>query len=540
VICPALLHSQGVSALRSVNYLRSVSSLGMGEQGVASRSALDAMPFSPANLVYSNAMEFSYFQNPFFTAFDNGLPFTSIASTISLPGIGYFGIEYTNWDEGVMAISTPSNPEPSEYLPTYERSVAVGYARNLNDNFSGGVSARFVKGSFGEVSTSKLFISAGLNYDSRILDRNFNAGFSLMNFGTPVEYIDYAGADAPPSTMNLGANYFPVEEDHASIAIQLEATKPIEKQDDSGVGQSSLTSLFNDWSDFPNDVIAHAGMAFRWKQLDLGNGFSFGQEFYIGNTSAGAEAGLRNYLTHGATVILGYNDYRFSVGYGSPWYNMRNYSYSYPTNIPSEMFQITLSTGHSPFAQTESHKFAPAGLKRIIILAGTGPSLRVGRYHETYEPVPSMHMDNTFSYFLESDFYIDNRNALVAKLTYNNIPLHVYMPIGGTVYTLESQFETIAISSLYRYHPLADLLPLYVQGGLGIIRTNPVVNVSPHYYYNSTFAVGTGACFELVSNVYVVPSVDFIVMLSRVSYETPGMGGYNQFDLGLKLGYAFE
>jgi hypothetical protein len=40
--------------------------------------------------------------------------------------------------------------------------------------------------------------------------------------------------------------------------------------------------------------------------------------------------------------------------------------------------------------------------------------------------------------------------------------------------------------------------------------------------------------------VVVIPSLDFTTLLDRVSNGTPGLGGYNQFDIGVKVGYAVK
>jgi hypothetical protein len=540
LLFPVPLYSQGSTVLPSLNYMRSVSSIGLGEQGVASRSAIEGMQFNPANLSYSKPLELSFFNYRYNTFLDHGLPFMSIATTFSIPDIGYFGIEYTNWDQGDWNISTPDYPEGiGSTFTVYERSVALAYARNIGQGYNAGIEARYARGCYGDISTDKLFFSAGINYDSRLFDRTFNAGFSLTNFGTPVVYLSDIQSDPPPSNLNLGFNYLPVENDHTSLALQVETTRPISGRGDDGTGKSSLSSLFSEWSDFPRDVILHTGIAFRWRQLDLGKGFSFGQEFAIGNSSAGVKSGLRNYFTHSASVTIGYNDYNLSAGYSSPWYDLRRYSSYFYNNIPPEMFQVSLSTSQSPFSGGNSTGNSAAGLKRIILLAGAGPSLRVGRYHEISDQYLGMHMDNSLSYYLESDFYFDDANALIARFSYNGIPMR-YFWVGSSQLFFESTFETISLSSQYRYHPLDSFRPFFVEGGVGILRTNPVFETSPRYYYSTTVAAGTGACFEVASGLYVVPSIDFVMMLNRVSYQTPGIGGYDQFDLGLKFGYAFE
>jgi len=530
--------AQGETVLPSLNFLRSISSLGVGEQGVASLSAIDALQLNPANLVYSRPFQLSYFRSPLHDLLNMDIPLVAVASTISVPKIGYFGIEYLNWDESEFGAVT-----------AYERSVAVGYARDLSPDFNVGVQLRYARGSFSSnvqnralaATTDKLFMSAGVSYESRLLDRSVDFGFSLTNFGTAVTYLDPAQADPPPSQLNIGANLFALESDHYSLALQVEMTKPIVKRDATGAGQSSFTSLFNDWSDFPRDATLHTGLAYRWMPLELGNGFSLYQEFYVGNNSAGSVAGLRNYWAHGATVGVGYNRYHVALGYAGLWYNTNpDVLLAFPQNLPSEMFQVTFSADQSPFFENEVQGAPLAGLKHIFLAVGTGPSFRVGRYHEISDASAGFQRENTFSYFLESDFYIDKANALIAKLTYDPIPVHIVMNFLVPGSTIDSKIETFAFSSLYRYHPFDGVRPLYVQGGLGIIRSNPVFGTTPQYYYNTNLTVGAGALLEVGSDVVVIPTLDFTTLLDRVSNGTPGLGGYNQFDIGVKVGYAVK
>ena len=203
---------------------------------------------------------------------------------------------------------------------------------------------RYAKSSLGDFATAeefsasaeKLFVSAGLNYSPQFLENKLNIGFSLTNFGTKVWYKDEAQSDPPPSKLNLGIGFVPIENNFYSLQTQLAFSKPFDAQP----SESSFKGLFNDWKDFPNDATLHTGVAFNWKPLDLGYGFSFFQEFYLGNYSVGNKTGLNNFYTHGGKIGIEFSGIQFSAGYAGRWHNV-HYANYLAWKFPYETVQFT-------------------------------------------------------------------------------------------------------------------------------------------------------------------------------------------------------
>jgi len=289
------INAQGTQAMYYLNYPRSMYSLGMGEQSVALRTSEDALNYNPANLVFIEQPTISFFHQPFQMAsylWGMKFPLNSYAAHFKIKNIGAFGVEYVDWDWGEQKYFDYDGTRIVEKTShTYERSFSIGYARELCENFSAGIQLRYAKSSLGGFATAeefsasaeKLFVSAGLNYSPQFLENKLNIGFSLTNFGSTVWYIDEAQSDPPPSKLNLGIGFVPIENNFYSLETQL----AFSKQFDAQPSESSFKGLFNDWKDFPNDATLHTGIAFNWKSLDLGNGFAFFQEFYLGNYSVG-------------------------------------------------------------------------------------------------------------------------------------------------------------------------------------------------------------------------------------------------------------
>lgn len=535
------IQAQGTQAMYYLNYPRSVYSLGMGEQSVALRASEDALEYNPANLVFIERPTISFFHQPFQMAsyyFDSHIPLNSYSALFKIKNIGSFGIEYNDWDFGEVHIIGPDMAEEG-IARAYEHSFSLGYAREFCDNFSAGIQLRYAKSSLGFASAEKLFLSAGLNYSPKFLENKFNIGFSLTNFGTKVWYKDEAQADPPPSKLNLGIGFLPLDNNFYSLQVQLAFSKAF----DARPTESSFEGLFNNWKDFPNDATLHTGLAFNWKPLDLGYGFAFFQEFYLGNYSVGNKTLLGNFYTHGGKIGIEFGGLQFSAGYAGRWHNVHYPNYLV-WKFPYETVQFTLGINEDILFSKERLKANYAKPKNIILSIGIGRSFRVGKFKESssggYTPYYTHYNEgfidgNNFS--IEGAFYINEQNAIVSNLIYN--PTDYTVKFQGQEIA-KNKIEIFSISSSYRYHPFELFLPLFIQGGLSIVRLNPT---SPYFYpkydYKTALLFSIGGNMEVYEGIVLCPFANYNLLLSKDGNSAPRLGGFNQFDLGLKVGYKF-
>lgn len=541
------LQGQATQAMYYLNYPRSMQSLGMGEQSVALRTSEDALTYNPANLVFVERSTLSFFHQPFQMVSDifGDIPLNSFNAVFKVSNIGAFGIDYVDWDWGEVEVSTTTNPE-GKLSHVFERSLSLGYARTICDNFAAGIQFRYAKSSFGIAFAEKLFVTAGLNYSPDIFDNKFNLGFSLTNFGTKVWYVDEAQADPPPSKLNLGIGFFPIENEFFSLQTQLAISKVFDREPSkNGVipkSESSFKTLFTDWEQFPNDATLHTGIAFNWKPLDLGNGFAFFQEFYLGNYSVGVNAGLNNFYTHGGKIGIEFSGIQFSAGYAGRWHNVHYQKYL-PWKFPYETVQFTLGMNEDLLLGKEGQKVDYVKPKNIILSFGFGRSFRTGKFKNSLVPeyTLSAPFDEGFNdsniLFVECAFYINEQNAVVSNLFYNPTD-YVWRYAGREI--SKNKVEIFSISSSYRYHPLEIFLPLFIQGGLSIVRLNPT---NPYFYpkydYKTALLFSLGANVEVYEGIILTPFANYNLMLSRDGNTAPRLGGFNQFDLGVKAGFKF-
>ena len=530
------IKSQSTQAMYYLNFSRSVHSLGIGEQSVALSTSDDAPTYNPANLVFVEKPTFSFFHQPLqMSGTSLHIPINSFLIGFKVEDVGSFGIEYVDWDLGEGIISSLENPEgDGKKYHFYERSFSLGYAREFCDNFSAGIQFRYSKSSLGIAFAEKLFVSTGFNYSPPILDNRLNIGFSLTNFGTKVWYIDEAQSDPPPSKLNLGIGFLPIDNNFYSLQTQLAISKPFDEHP----SKSSFEYLFSDWKDFPKDAALHTGIAFNWKPLNLGNGFSFFQEFYLGNYSVGNKTQLSNFYTHGGKIGVEFSGIQFSAGYAGRWHNVHYPSYL-SWQFPYETVQFTLGMNEELFFKGDEVNKEYAKPKNIILSFGIGRSIRVGKLKERMygNSLGTEGFENGNLFFFEGSFYFDEQNAIVSNVSYN--PSNYIVKYQGQEY-FKSKIEIFSISSSYRYHPLEFFTPIFVQGGLAIVRLNPISQfLRPKYDYKAALLFSTGGIFEIYEGIVLNPFILYNIMFSRLGNTPPRLGGFNQFDLGLKVGYKF-
>ncbi len=538
------------AAMEFLGYPRSISSMSMGQNSVALHKSDGALVYNPANLIYTEQPVISFYHRQF-AIMKMQLPVNSVSVYKNFEGIGYFGIEYLNRSMGEFIITGPEGPAAIDKYSAYERSFSIGYARSFSDEFAAGAQLTYATSNIGRVTNNHFFVSAGLNYTPNALDKKFTLGFSLTNFSTAIKY-EYkpvvgpksSSLDPSPSALNLGIYYSPFENDYFSLGMQAAISKYLVKQERGYIGdssfvkdpESSFSALFSDWEDFPDDVDLHFGLAYEWKPLDLGKGFSFLQEYYIGDHSSGIKHTSSGFFTHGANYGLEYRGIRFTAGYTGIWHLVHNTNFvSGFLFFPMESFQFTLGLNESVFSGKLNNVEPTAGLKNIVISLGVGQTIRLGRYKETNNPFYSVKQPDNLNYNVEAAFYFNDRNSLVSTFTYNPYQLKVYFQ-SNEVYHIK--YETIFLGSHYRYHPLEFFKPLFVQGGLGIIRYKPNVDhANPRYEYKSTIHFAVGAALRYLEPIIIAPEVAFTSILNTSGNSAPRIGGFNQFDLNIKVGY---
>jgi hypothetical protein len=534
------LSAQGTQAFDFITEPHSVSSFGSGEQGVTNLSNDDALIYNPSKISLTDYTKLSYFRNPY-QLIGRSLPQSNFTVYIKADSINSFAASYDIWDLGDLAVRSTDNPLGFTDSRLSERSFSAAYSRSLSNYLAAGIQLRYAYWDNPSIKANGFFLSFGLLYTLE-QDKRFTFGFSLMNLGPAVKYespvsVQHDFYEPPPAQLNLGANFISAENNYFSLPLSLSISKPFDKRNSEGQGESSFKTIFSDWSDFPDDAALHTGFSFIWKPLDLGNNFAFSQEFFAGNYSNGIKTNLVNYYTHGFNIILHYSGYKFDIGYAGISHNVHYPSYL-QWNFPYETFQFSLGIDNGLiFKQIVPDKKHPA-LESIIISSGLGETVRLGKANSYTIENFKYSTENTLSYFFEGAFYFDKNNALVSSLAYNPFRFSfTYL----SYKLIDSKFETFSFYSSYRYHLLENFHPLFIQGGLGIIRINPVIKSSPRYDYKTAFQFAAGLKLDFLDPFIITPIIDYNLIMNFITFppvqDAPRILGYNQFNFNLKFGF---
>ncbi len=537
----------------SFEYPHSVRNLGLGMNGVVSSSSIDALTYNPANLLFTKNPTVSFYHQGYQLVL-SGIPMNDYSVYYNAGDIGSFGIDYSDWDLGKMGYTTPDSPIPVRIEESYERSISFGYAKSINANAGIGASFRYGFASTAGINYNSFLFSIGAFDRFNFLNRNWHAGISVMNLGPAVEYKVpnlTTFYESPPSFLSLGLSTKLIETKYISLPVSISIAKPFDKRDDNGEGQSSFKTLFSDWGDFPNDASISPGFALEWNTLNLGDGFYFSQNIYVGNYSDGVKSGLVNYYTHGIEMSLSYNELKLTAGYSGVWHNPRAHNYL-QWQLPYETFQFSLSVNPDMVSRNSNEisqdKLSDNSIKpkNIILTFGAGQLFRVGTAKSISFRGYDIKQKNNIEYSIESAFYLNKRSALVMLFSYNSLPVDVY----HLDFNFNSmKMETITLISALRYHPLENLKNFFVQGGFGIARlyraVNLIIGISsvvplyPEYYYTTELNAAVGYNIELQNNIVLVPVVSYDLLLQDAWENHGRISGNNQLNLGLRLGYKF-
>ena len=549
------LFAQLSTSFPSLVYPHSILSTGLGEQGVTSRSAVDAIQYNPANLTYGRDAEVSFFRNPWNLS-GLSMPITSLSAAGRLGNGASVGIEYTYWDFGEFPVVTLEDPDGTgEVFHPYERSLAGAYAMSFGDELAIGGQIRYVwEPMYHSKLVDHLLFSAGTSYRPEVFSNRLNIGLSFMNFGTPIEFetrtdtingrpLTREFSESPPAQIQLGVDGLVIANTSFDISINLGVTKPIDKRD-FYAAQSSFTSLFNDWNDFPRDATFHLGLGYLWHPVRLGGGISFLQEMYVGYFSTGPKAGLIYFYTHGLKVGVQAFGVTATAGYAGRWHNNHTSSYL-RWEFPWETVQFELSSDLSVFGVKGDEGVEGDPLHRIILTAGYSRGLVVGKMKgvEADGVKASISNDNVWS--AEADFYLSESSAILSAIHYSRMTqafgiVFPTLPPSPSTITIDIPMETFSLESGFRYHPVGSFHPLFVQASLGIIRLNPVYEfTSPRYLYATFDRITIGFVLPILNpEIVLMPRVDLTTMFMGELSNASRLGGYNQFEFGLNVGYS--
>ncbi len=158
--------------------------IGVGCRGVAMGGAFvataddpSAAYWNPGALVRVPGTQFQFSGTQLYAdiLYGNGI------ITHELPGIGTMALQFGLLSSGDMNLTTVENPEGTETFTSSDMLIGLSFARMLTDRFSAGLTAKYVRETWDDVSAGGVAIDIGTLYDTGF--KTLRIGMSIQNFG---------------------------------------------------------------------------------------------------------------------------------------------------------------------------------------------------------------------------------------------------------------------------------------------------------------------------------------------------------------------
>ena len=333
---------------------------GLGEQGVATTPDAFSQHWNPAKYVFiENKSGVGVSYTPYLS---------KLVSDVFLANLNYYNVinNRSSWSTSFKYFSLGDidilqNPQDVPYLENpNEFTLDASYILKLNDNFSMGVTGRFlmsdvklqsVDSDSSSASSFAVDISGFFQSDERAYE-NFNgiwrAGFNISNMGPRMKYEELGKNNFIPTNLKIGSAFDFIFDSANKLSLNLELNKllvpspsiPVYNSNDQIIGYnqediSFLSGLFKSFGDAPD------GFSEEIKEITLALGleYLYNDSFAlrVGYFGENEDKGARKYITFGTGFSL--DDINIDLSYLlstsniiSPLENTLRFSFTYNFN----------------------------------------------------------------------------------------------------------------------------------------------------------------------------------------------------------------
>ena len=330
---------------------------GLGEQGVATTPDAFSQHWNPAKYVFiENKSGVGVSYTPYLS---------KLVSDVFLANLNYYNVidDRRSWSTSFKYFSLGDidilqNPQDVPYLENpNEFTLDASYVLKLNDNFSMGVTGRFlmsdvklqsVDSDSSSASSFAVDISGFFQSDERAYE-NFNgiwrAGFNISNMGPRMKYEELGKNNFIPTNLKIGSAFDFIFDSSNKLSLNLELNKllvpspsiPVYNSNDQIIGYnqediSFLSGLFKSFGDAPD------GFSEEIKEITLALGleYLYNDSFAlrVGYFGENEDKGARKYITFGTGFSL--DDINIDLSYLlstsniiSPLENTLRFSFTY-------------------------------------------------------------------------------------------------------------------------------------------------------------------------------------------------------------------
>lgn len=288
----------GTSVAQFLKIGVSARSIAMGEAFAAVSNDVSAIYTNPAGLsrIYANEAMFTHTNWIAETNFDFG------AFALNLGETGTFAFMIQSFSSGDMEVTTVESPDGTgEFFNVQNIAGAIAYARNLTDNFSIGMSFKYIQERIWHMSANAVAIDIGTLFTTPFWD--IRLGASITNFGSKMKLsgrdVKFA-YDPDPSN---GGNVSIVNAEHEMLSYPL----PLRFQ--VGLAKDLISTDYNRLTIaadalHPNDNFesVNVGAEYGWKEMIfLRAGY---KSLFLNTSEEGLTLGFGTHIRLAGTLIL--------------------------------------------------------------------------------------------------------------------------------------------------------------------------------------------------------------------------------------------
>jgi hypothetical protein len=251
LLFPAVAHASfakvGTSGAQFLKIGVGCRGVAMGGAFVATADDPSAAYWNPGALVRVPGTQFQFTGTQLYgdILYGNGIV------THEMQGIGTFALQFGLLSSGDMDLTTVTNPDGGETFTCSDMVVGVSFGRMLTDRFSAGMTAKYVRESWDDISAGGVAVDLGTLYDTGF--KTLRIGMSIQHFGPELQPSGedttwYSGGDSldtyssysMPMTFKLGLAMDVVDQGPHQLTVEVDGVHPNDNVEQVNIGAEYL------------------------------------------------------------------------------------------------------------------------------------------------------------------------------------------------------------------------------------------------------------------------------------------------------------